>query len=146
MLDNLGCKARCCSKWVAACDQPGRLRTMTRETAELRTVMSILASRRGKEKSMAYVDEEIASQPDCWRRAIALAAASADALPRPGERIAAVGCGTSWFMAMAYAGLREAAGQGEADAFAGSEFPIGRHYDRVVAITRSGTTTEILDL
>jgi fructoselysine-6-P-deglycase FrlB-like protein len=95
---------------------------------------------------MAHVDEEIASQPDCWRRAAALADKAADALPRPGERVAAVGCGTSWFMAMAYAGLREAAGLGETDAFAGSEFPAHRRYDRVVAITRSGTTTEILDL
>jgi fructoselysine-6-P-deglycase FrlB-like protein len=95
---------------------------------------------------MAYVDEEIASQPDCWRRALALAGQVADLLPAPGERVAAVGCGTSWFMAMAYAGLREAAGLGETDAFAGSEFPSARRYDRVVAITRSGTTTEILNL
>ena len=29
-------------------------------------------------------------------------------LPRPGERVAVVGCGTSWFMAQAYAALREA--------------------------------------
>lgn len=95
---------------------------------------------------MAYVDEEIASQPDRWREAAALADQVAAALPRPGERVAAVGCGTSWFMAMAYAGLREAAGLGETDAFAGSEFPEHRRYDRIVAITRSGTTTEILDL
>jgi fructoselysine-6-P-deglycase FrlB-like protein len=95
---------------------------------------------------MAYVDEEIASQPDCWRRAIALAGEVAAVLPRPGERVAVVGCGTSWFMAMAYAGLRETAGLGETDAYAGSEFPARRHYDRIVAITRSGTTTEILDL
>ncbi|WFB11712.1 sugar isomerase [Streptomyces sp. LX-29] len=49
-------------------------------------------------------------------------------------------------MAQAYAALREAAGQGETDAFAASEFPVGRAYDRVVAITRSGTTTEVLEL
>jgi fructoselysine-6-P-deglycase FrlB-like protein len=95
---------------------------------------------------MAYVDEEIASQPESWLRAAALAGEVAPALPRPGERVAAVGCGTSWFMAMAYASLREAAGAGETDAFAGSEFPLHRAYDRIVAITRSGTTTEILDL
>jgi fructoselysine-6-P-deglycase FrlB-like protein len=94
---------------------------------------------------MAYVDDEIASQPDCWRRAAELAAASVEALPRPGQRVAAVGCGTSWFMAMAYAGLREHAGQGETDAFQASEFPAGRAYDRVVVISRSGTTTEVLD-
>lgn len=91
-----------------------------------------------------YMDEEIASQPECWRRAAAHE--GMDKLPQPGERVAVVGCGTSWFMAMAYAALREAAGQGETDAFAASEFPRGRQYDRLVAITRSGTTTEVLDL
>jgi fructoselysine-6-P-deglycase FrlB-like protein len=97
---------------------------------------------------VSHVDEEIASQPACWSRAIALAGepGSVEALPVPGERVAVVGCGTSWFMAMCYAGLREAAGQGETDAFAASEFPTGRRYDRIVAITRSGTTTEVLRL
>src|SRR2546423_1905990 len=65
--------------------------------------------------------------------------------PEAGERVAVIGCGTSWFMAMAYAALREAAGQGETEAFAASEFPVRRRWDRVVAITRSGTTTEVLD-
>jgi fructoselysine-6-P-deglycase FrlB-like protein len=55
-----------------------------------------------------------------------------------------IGCGTSWFMAQAYATLREAAGHGETDAYPASEFPAGRCYDRVMAITRSGTTTEVL--
>ncbi|RKN38901.1 SIS domain-containing protein [Micromonospora endolithica] len=95
---------------------------------------------------MSYVDAEIASQPDCWREAALLAGAVADDLPRPGERVAVVGCGTSWFMAMAYAARREAAGQGETDAFQASEFPVGRRYDRLVAITRSGTTTEVTEL
>ncbi|MDI1465826.1 sugar isomerase [Catellatospora sp. KI3] len=107
---------------------------------------------------MSYVAEEIVSQPDLWLRAADAAADAAAALPRPGERVAVVGCGTSWFMAMAYANLREAAGQGETDAFAGSEFPVtrlpgnqgqspmNRPYDRIVAITRSGTTTEVLDI
>lgn len=57
-----------------------------------------------------------------------------------------MGCGTSFFMAQAAAVLREESGQGETDAFAASEFPAGRSYDRVVALTRSGTTTEVLDL
>ncbi|WP_117209687.1 SIS domain-containing protein [Allorhizocola rhizosphaerae] len=92
---------------------------------------------------MSHVSEEIESQPECWRRAATL---RPPALPRPGERVAVVGCGTSWFMAMAYAVLREARGEGETDAFAASEFPRGRAYDRVLAITRSGTTTEVLDL
>ncbi|MFF3765668.1 SIS domain-containing protein [Streptomyces sp. NPDC001922] len=88
---------------------------------------------------------ETATQPACWRRAVT-AAEGAEGLPRPGERVAVTGCGTSWFMAQAYAALREQAGQGETDAFASSEFPADRHYDRVVTITRSGTTTEVLTL
>ena len=93
---------------------------------------------------MTHVQTEIASQPDCWTRAAALA--QSPGLPSPGERVAVVGCGTSWFMAKAYAALREQAGQGETDAFQASEFPLTRRYDRVVAITRSGTTTEVIDL
>ncbi|NUS01079.1 MAG: SIS domain-containing protein [Nonomuraea sp.] len=91
-----------------------------------------------------HTEAEIESQPSCWRRAVA--DLPTDALPRPGERVAVVGCGTSWFIAMAYATLRERAGQGETDAFAASEAPAGRSYDRVLALTRSGTTTEVLDL
>ncbi|MFG3040699.1 SIS domain-containing protein [Streptomyces sp. NPDC048330] len=89
---------------------------------------------------------EIASQPDTWSRAAGSVASHTGALPRRGERVAVVGCGTSWFMAHAYARLRESGGHGETDAFAASEFPTGRTYDRIVALTRSGTTTEVLDL
>ncbi|MEU0285782.1 sugar isomerase [Streptomyces sp. NPDC006147] len=89
---------------------------------------------------------EIASQPTLWRQAAASLPRQARALPRRGERVAVVGCGTSWFMAQSYAILRETGGHGETDAFAASEFPSGRQYDRVLAITRSGTTTEVLDL
>ncbi|KNB51477.1 SIS domain-containing protein [Streptomyces caatingaensis] len=89
---------------------------------------------------------ELSAQPACWRRA-AEAAPSVEGLPRPGERVAVTGCGTSWYMAQAYAALREAAGEGDTDAFPASEFPARRRpYDRVVAITRSGTTTEVLGL
>ncbi|WP_367325120.1 SIS domain-containing protein [Streptomyces sp. HUAS ZL42] len=95
---------------------------------------------------MTHVEHELSSQPECWTRAAAEAAGHAGVLPEPGQRVAVVGCGTSYFMAQSVAALREGAGQGETDAFAASEFPYGRHYDRVVALTRSGTTTEVLDL
>jgi fructoselysine-6-P-deglycase FrlB-like protein len=103
---------------------------------------------------MTHTENEIAGQPDLWRRAAGLASGLAGAagsgvaraLPRPGERVAVVGCGTSWFIGQSYAALREQAGHGETDAFAASEFPRGRSYDRVLALTRSGTTTEVLDL
>ena len=94
----------------------------------------------------AFVDDEIASQPESWTRAAALADQLAPSLPRPGERVAFVGCGTSWFVAMSAAVRRENSGQGESDAFAASEFPTSRTYDRVVAISRSGTTTEVINL
>jgi fructoselysine-6-P-deglycase FrlB-like protein len=93
---------------------------------------------------MTHVKAELTSQPDCWREAAKLA--DSPGLPRAGERVAVAGCGTSWFMAKAYAALRERDGQGETDAFQASEFPLGRRYDRVVTITRSGTTTEVIDL
>jgi fructoselysine-6-P-deglycase FrlB-like protein len=93
---------------------------------------------------MSYVKAEIASQPDCWRQAAKLF--EAPGLPARGERVAVVGCGTSWFMGQAYATLRERSGQGETDAYQASDFPRGRRYDRVLAISRSGTTTEILDV
>lgn len=88
---------------------------------------------------------EIASQPACWRQAAAIAPAFDSALPRRAERVAVIGCGTSLFMARAYAGLRESLNLGETDAFPASEMPLGRRYDRVLAISRSGTTTEVLD-
>ncbi|MGV9454073.1 SIS domain-containing protein [Streptomyces sp. NPDC003635] len=95
---------------------------------------------------MTHVEKELAGQPECWTRAATEAPAHGGALPAPGERVAIVGCGTSYFMAQSAAALREGAGQGETDAFAASEFGRGRSYDRVVALTRSGTTTEVLEL
>ncbi|MGW3108116.1 SIS domain-containing protein [Streptomyces sp. NPDC001100] len=95
---------------------------------------------------MTHVEDELKSQPECWIRAASEAPGFRGVLPAPGERVAIVGCGTSYFMAQAVAALREGAGQGETDAFAASEFPHGRPYDRVLALTRSGTTTEVLEL
>jgi fructoselysine-6-P-deglycase FrlB-like protein len=91
----------------------------------------------------AAVRREIRSQPDCWLQAADLLEAVGGVLPQDGQRVAVLGCGTSWFMAQAYAALREAAGRGETDAFAASQFPAARRYDRVIAISRSGTTTEV---
>src|SRR3954451_4814037 len=61
--------------------------------------------------SMTLTADEIRSQPDLWRRV------GADPVPDfltdPGRRMLVVGCGTSAFMAMSYAVLREQAGMGE---------------------------------
>jgi fructoselysine-6-P-deglycase FrlB-like protein len=92
---------------------------------------------------VSEIEREIASQPACWREA-ALRGAPSEGLPPTGSRAAFVGCGTSLYMAQAAAGLRERSGAGETDAFAASQAPLDRPYDTVVAISRSGTTTEVV--
>ncbi|MDQ0646458.1 fructoselysine-6-P-deglycase FrlB-like protein [Microbacterium natoriense] len=93
----------------------------------------------------AHMRAELISQPEAWARAADLRDGQA-LLPNRGARVAVVGCGTSWFIAQSYAALRENAGFGETDAFAASEAFVDRGYDAVVALTRSGTTTEVLEL
>jgi fructoselysine-6-P-deglycase FrlB-like protein len=46
---------------------------------------------------------EVAGQPDDWAGVVARLPELADALPAAGARVAVVGCGTSYFMAQAYA-------------------------------------------
>jgi fructoselysine-6-P-deglycase FrlB-like protein len=94
---------------------------------------------------MSHLMDEIASQPECWAKAIELAASAGPALPAAGERVAVIGCGSSLNVARCYAALREAAGQGETDAFPASEVPATRRYDRMVYVSRTGATTEVLD-
>lgn len=96
-------------------------------------------------KLVSHAHNEIHSQPQVLRQVVANASVLRQHLPKAGEKVAFTGCGTSWFMSMVAAALRERAGHGESDAFASSEFPAHRNYDRVVAISRSGTTTEVVD-
>lgn len=98
------------------------------------------------DRPAAYLAAEIATQPDDWRAVLARVDEALAVLPPRGARVAVTGCGTSFYMAQAYATLRETSGTGPTDAFAASEFPLGRDYDHVVAISRSGTTTEVIDL
>ncbi len=94
-----------------------------------------------------HMEAELTSQPEVWARAAEQARSeAAGLLPVDGQKIAVIGCGTSWFMAQSYAFLRESAGRGVTDTFAASEAFVDRGYDAVVAITRSGTTTEVLEI
>ena len=95
-----------------------------------------------------HVSTEINDQPSAWARAakLGLTEGVRDAFPERGQRVAIIGCGTSFFMAQSFAELRERSGHGETDAFPASEFPTRRPYDTLVALTRSGTTTEVLRL
>jgi len=94
----------------------------------------------------SHLATEVFGQADDWAAVTARVAELSHVLPAPGARLAVVGCGTSFYMAQAYAALREQRGQGETDAFAASEHRLGRDYDAVLAISRSGTTTEVIEL
>ena len=93
---------------------------------------------------MSAIEHEVASQPEVWLEASRLAGDAP--LPAHGARLAVIGCGTSLYVAQAYAAAREAAGLGESDAFPASEFPVGRRYDEILVVSRSGTTSEVLDV
>jgi fructoselysine-6-P-deglycase FrlB-like protein len=93
---------------------------------------------------MSNFERELTTQPEMWRRAAELAS-NLTLLPPTGARVAFVGCGTSLYIAQAAAAYRGGQMLGESDAFPASEVPPGRRYDAVVAISRSGTTTEVLD-
>ncbi len=92
---------------------------------------------------MTLTEDEIRSQPELWRRVSGRPVP--DFLTDRGRRMLVIGCGTSAFMAMSYAVLRERAGFGETDWAYASEVPVGRRYETLLALTRSGTTTEIVD-
>jgi len=68
----------------------------------------------------------------------------AHAMPGAGARALVVGCGTSAFVAQSMGWLREQAGLGDTDWAFASELPPSRRYDHVVAVSRSGTTTEVV--
>jgi len=95
-------------------------------------------------EQVPHVQVEIASQPETWRRAAGLVDLLRAQLPA--GRIALTGCGTSFYVAQSVAVRWEASGLGQADAFCASEMPTRTDYDAVVVISRSGTTTELVDL
>ena len=92
-------------------------------------------------------EREIASQPELWRRAAALVDSVGDVLPRPGREGLLHRVRN---LALHLPGRRRAArGAGltaRADAFPASEVPLERDYDLAVAVSRSGTTTEVLEV
>jgi glucosamine--fructose-6-phosphate aminotransferase (isomerizing) len=94
---------------------------------------------------MTVTAREIASQPAIWRRALEQVDLATELLVHAGERMLVIGCGTSAFVAESFAALREAAGYGMTDGGYASEPRVWRDYDRVIAITRSGTTSEVIE-
>ena len=94
---------------------------------------------------MSITATEITTQPATWRLALEHVDLARDLLAAPGERVLVIGCGTSAFVAESLAWLRESAALGETDAAYASEPRVWRNYDRVIALSRSGTTSEIID-
>lgn len=94
---------------------------------------------------MSITATEISTQPEMWRTALSGTDRAAALLGAAGERVLIIGCGTSAFVAESLAFLRERAGLGETDAAYASEPRVWRDYDRVIAISRSGTTSEVID-
>lgn len=86
------------------------------------------------------------TQPDVWELALSMAEQAAPTLCAPAGRTLIAGCGTSAFVAMSLAALRESAGLGLTDAAFPAEASTVRDYDRVIVLSRSGTTTEVLAL
>lgn len=93
---------------------------------------------------VSLTSDEIASQPDLWRAVQGRADEARSVLGAAGERVLFIGCGTSAFVAQSLAWLRASAGLGVSEWAYASEVPPGHPYDRVVALTRSGTTSEVL--
>ncbi len=95
---------------------------------------------------MTLTSREIASQPGIWREALESHADRAtELLALPGARMLVLGCGTSAFVAESFAALREQAGFGVTDAAYASEPWTWRDYDAVLVLSRSGTTTEVIE-
>jgi fructoselysine-6-P-deglycase FrlB-like protein len=96
--------------------------------------------------AQSHLSAEVAGQPSDWEAVTARLPEFAAMLPSRGARLAVIGSGTSYYMAQAYAARRELSGHGETDAFAASEHRLSRRYDAVLVLSRSGTTTEAIEV
>jgi len=92
-----------------------------------------------------HTEAEIASQPDHWIRVADESDGWRDILPADDVEVGVIGCGTSHYMGMAFARLREGAGLPRSEAVVASQLPPRVFGLEIVAISRSGTTTDLLD-
>lgn len=89
---------------------------------------------------------ELMSQPEMWARALDLPAEQSSLLPRSGEKVLVVGCGTSYYIGDAYAYLRNDAGLGRTRAAIPSELTWVDDDEHLVVISRSGTTADVVEI
>ncbi len=86
---------------------------------------------------------EIGTQPQMWRQAIAQSQAGT-ALPPAGTPVLFLGCGTSYYIGLAYAKLRNELDLGRTRAAVPSELDRVEPDETVVVLSRSGTTGDVL--
>jgi fructoselysine-6-P-deglycase FrlB-like protein len=92
----------------------------------------------------ALTEAEVSSQPTIWRQTLAQAPELTAALPKAGIPVLFVGCGTSYYIGEAYARRRNSLGRGRTRAAIASEVPYVEPDETLVALSRSGTTTDVL--
>jgi len=90
--------------------------------------------------------QEVRSQPEVWRQVAKVAAELTQTLPGESESVRIIGCGTSLFMGQAYSAYRQRLCRGWTEVYPASEVPPDRGCDLVIALSRSGTTTEVLQV
>lgn len=89
--------------------------------------------------------EEIHSQPEVWERVLTDPGLGLDLLPTTGEKVLVIGCGTSYYMGDSWAQLRNSADLGRTRATIPSELTWVEPDEVVIAISRSGTTADVVD-
>src|ERR1700712_1052361 len=89
--------------------------------------------------TQSATQRELFSQPDIWTRVIAESAEHLAVLPRAGEPVLFVGCGTSYYIGESYARLRNAAGLGPTPAGIAAGVPFVDEAETIVVLSRSGT-------
>lgn len=88
--------------------------------------------------------QEVASQPAIWQQTIDSMAEFVAPLPSEGTPVLFVGCGTSYYIGEAYARRRNTLGLGRTRAAVPTEIPYLDSAETLVALSRSGTTTDVV--
>ncbi len=87
---------------------------------------------------------ELFSQPAVWSRVLLESPAHRAILPKNGEPVLFLGCGTSYYIGESYARLRNSAGAGRTRAAIASEIPYVDDAETIVVLSRSGTTGDVI--
>ena len=91
-------------------------------------------------------EQELTSQPEIWTQALALPADQLGLLPKQGEKVIVIGCGTSYYVGDSYAYLRNDAGLGRTRAAIPTELTWIDDDEHIVVISRSGTTADVVEV